>query len=411
MIMKTIRVLQFLFALMAVFFQEQLSAQYTPAINSFTSTDNSSTTPLSNGATFTGTWENCEKYADLIVAVKADQNGIFYIDFSPDGTNVDSTLTKYYNTTDIEAPHRFTVTRKFFRVRFTNDSGSDQTAFRLQSSLKVSSNSLNAPLDQSLARDYDSIPVRPSLYRFEVAQGLRQGHSLWNKFGYNNDIDTGAAEVLAAFGGSFTPLTAASTLTIVSSSANDDLVGTGAQRIIIYGVDANRLNQIEVVDMDGLTPVVTATSWLGVNRVAIYVAGTLQKNDGTITVTATTGGSVQASMPAGEGTSQQLIFFTQDNHQAMVEWLTLDIVKITGGGGAPIVTIKGWVYSAVSNARYEVFRLAVDTSVENNVIMNPPLPFVIGEKSVFWLEGTTDTNNTVVNARFSLVDIKDKDAD
>jgi hypothetical protein len=385
---------------------------YNPAVRSKISTDNSSTTPLADAAAFTGEWEDCSLYADVIVAVKADQNGIFYVDFSPDASNVDSTLTKYYNTTDIEAPHRFTVTRQYFRVRFTNDSGSAQSAFRLQTSLKTSSDDLNVPLDQTIARDYDSISVRPSDYKTEVALGLRQGHTLWNKFGYNNDVDTSSSpEVLAEFGGTFTLLTTASTLDVVSSSANDVVTtGSGARSIIIYGVDENRKSQIEVVSLNGTTTVTTSLQWLGVNRVAVYLAGSSLNNEGKLTITATTGGSTQATVPAGEGTTQQLIFFTQADHQALMEWMVLDALKISGGG-SPRVTIKAFVYSAVSDSQYEVFRATIDTSVSNHREYTPPLPFVVGERSVFWLEASTDTNNTEVSGRVSLIEIKDKDAD
>jgi hypothetical protein len=385
---------------------------YQPAVLNKTSTDNSSTTPLDDSTTYTGTWESCEGYSDVIVAVKADQDGIFYIDFSPDGSNVDSTLTKYYNTTDIEAPHRFTVTRQYYRVRFTNDSGSNQTAFRLQTSLKVNSNDLNVPLDQTLARDYDSISVRPYDYKHEVALGLRQGHTLWNKFGYNTGINTASTEIVAEFGGTFTPLSTASTLDVVSSSTADDgdPAGTGAQSIIIYGVDANRQSQLEVVTMNGTTTVTTSNSWLGVNRISVYLVGSGGKNAGKITITATTGGATQATMPAGEGTSQQLLFFTQANHTALMEWLVLDALKISGGG-SPRVTLKGWVYSGVSGAKYEVFRSTIDTGVSNHRDYAPPVPFVVGEQSAFWIEATTDTNNTEVSGRFSLVEIKAKDAD
>jgi hypothetical protein len=375
-----------------------------------TSEANSSTTTLAAGATFTGKWQSAEAFSDVIVAVNTDQNGIFYIDFSPDAVNTDSTLTKYYNTSDIEPPHRYTVTRKYFRVRFTNDSASAQTFFRLQTTLKAGSSNLNVPLDQTLSRDYDSISVRPYDYRTEVALGLRQGHMLWNKFGHNSDVDSASTEVVAEFGGSFVPLTAASTLDLVSDDAQDDSTGTGARSVVVYGIDADHKSQIEVIALNGTTPVTSSNSYLGVNRIAVYLAGSGQTNAGTISVTATTGGSNQASLPAGEGTTQQLIFHTQADHQMMLEWITLNILK-TSGGSAPRVTVKGWVYSAVSASKYEVFRVNVDAGVENNVQFKPPLPFVVGEKSCFWMEATTDTNNTEVSGRFSLIEIKDKDAD
>ena len=113
------------------------------------STDNSHSTLITNGSNFTGTWEDVTQYESLIVAVKTDQNGYFEIQFSPDGTNQDSTLTRYYRTTQIEAPHRFTITRSFFRVVFYNNSGADQTYFRLQTSIGLKGD-LNAPLDSVL---------------------------------------------------------------------------------------------------------------------------------------------------------------------------------------------------------------------------------------------------------------------
>jgi len=273
---------------------------YKPATIDKISTDNSSTTPLASLATYTGTWEDCSSYSSIIVSVKSDANGVFYIDFSPDGTNVDSTLTKYYHTADIEPPHRYTVTRKYYRIRFTNDSAGAQTYLRLQTSLKKGAEALNAPIDQALSRDYDSVSVRPTDYTYEVALGLRQGAATWNKFGYNADVDSASPEIIAAFGGTFTYLTSASTLTLVSSSVNDTSAGTGARSLVIYGVDANRKTQIEVVALNGTTNVVTDTTWLGINRASIYLAGSGLANDGNITITATTGGSTQGYMPVGD---------------------------------------------------------------------------------------------------------------
>lgn len=371
---------------------------------------NSTATPLSSGASFTGTAEDVTRYNSIVVAFATDQNGYFTVQFSNDGTNWDSTLTRYYRTTQIEAPHRFTITRRYVRVTFTNTSASAQTYLRLQTVFGEKS-PLNAPCDSNLAQDFDATVVRPTDFKHEVALGRRQGATLWNKFGYNSDIDTATdPEVIASFGGAFTPLTTASTLTVVSSSTDDDgsPAGIGANRVVVYGVDANRKSQTEIVTLNGTTNVVTTSTWLGVNRVAVYLAGSSLTNVGTITITATTGGSTQAEMPAGQGTTQQCIFFTQTDHQALFEWFVLNTLKQSGAN--PVVTIKGWVFSQVSNAKYEVFREKVDTSVENTVIVKPPLPFVVGEKSCFWLEAETTQDNTEVSARFSLIEYRDVDA-
>jgi len=367
---------------------------------------NSTSTPLDAAATFTGTAEDVSGYNSVVIAVKTDQDGTYTIQFSTDGTNWDSTLTRYYRTTQIEAPHRFTVTRQYMRVTFTNTSASNQTFIRLQTSYGDKA-PLNVPIDAVVAPDYDATIVRPTNYRHEVTLGRRQGAGAWNKFGYNQDVDVGT-EVVASFGGTFAPLTTASTLTISSTSVADTDGGTGAQGVVIYGVDANRVAQIAVVTLSGTTPVVTAQSWLGVNRMSIYLAGSGQANAGTITATATTGGATQAQMPTGDGTTQQCIFFTQLGHTALAEWLTIHTVKPSGQN--PTVTVKGWVFSAVSNAKYNVLNETFDTAVETSRYLSLPIPFPIGERSAFWLEATTDRADTVIECRFSLIEYRDADA-
>ena len=256
------------------------------SVDGMVSIVNSSTTALNDTDVFTGEWEDVSAYNSLTVAVKTDQNGTYSIQFSPDGTNQDSTLTRYYRTNQIEAPHRFTITRKYARVVFTNDSGSNQTYFRLQTILG-DQGELNAPADSTLAQDFDATVVRPTDFKYEVAEGLRQGYTTWNKWGYNPDIDVGT-ETVWSVGGTFTPLSSAGTLEVVSSSANDDgdPAGTGAQSIIIYGVDANYEEQTEVVTLNGTTAVTTTNSWLGVNRAAIYLSGSGGINAGDISITA-----------------------------------------------------------------------------------------------------------------------------
>lgn len=374
------------------------------------STLNSTDTPLNASATFTGTAEDVSLYNSVVVAVATDQDGSYTVQFSNDGTNWDSTLTRYFRVGQIDPPHRFTITRRFCRVTFTNDSASNQTYLRLQTVFGNKSE-LNAPTDSILAKDFDATATRPTDYKSEVALGRRQGATLWNKFGYNDDVDTGGAEVVASWGGTFTPMTTARTLSVVSTSTNDDgdPAGTGATGVVIYGIDANRMAQTVVVTLNGTTPVVTTETWLGVNRMAVYAAGSLDVNDGTITATATTDLTTQAQIPAGQGTSQQCIFFTQADHQALAEWLTINVVRF-GSGTEPVVTFKGWVYSAVSSAKYEVVRINLDTSLANDRDLSPPLPFVIGEKSCFWLEATTNRDDTEVSARFSLIEYSDADA-
>ena len=365
----------------------------------------SSTSALNAAATYTGDWVEALKEDSIIVAVKTDQDGTLTVEFSPDGTNADSTLTRYYRTGQIEAPHRFTVTRRYFRVKFTNTSASNQTYFRLQTMFSNAVN-LNAPMDSTLSQDFDATVVRPTDFHTEVALGRRQGATLWNKFAYNEDVDVGT-EVIASWGGTFQYLTSGETIDIVSTSTADDLLSTGAQRIVVYGVDENWESAIEVVEMDGTATVTTSSSWIGINRVSIFKAGTGLKNAGTITITATTSGYTMAQMPTGQGTTQQAIFYVPVGHQFLAEWLYFNVIKPSGQD--PIVDFFGYVYSDVATSEFEILRDSIDTADNNHIELTPPMPFVIGEKSILWFTATTDKADTNVRVRFSGELIRDTD--
>ena len=351
---------------------------------------------INAGDTFVGTGE-LNNYPSVMVQLATDQNGTLYIEFSQDGSNWDTSLSFQYDTTRINPPHIFEKGQRYFRVRFTNTSATNQTYFRLNTTYG-SFNKLTAPINGLLAENYDATVVRPTDYKSEVAMGKRQGRVLWNKFGYNNDIDIGT-EVIASWGGTFTPLTTATTLIITSSSANDTNGGTGCNSIVVYGIDENRDEKIEVVTLNGTTPVVTASTWLGINRIAMFLCGSGKVNAGEIDILATVGGSVMAQMPIGGGVSQQCIFHIPRNHNFLTEFLMLNVLN---RGKNAELTVKLWVYSAVNNGNQEVFKVDIDTSVTNEPLqLNPNLPFPISEKSVMWLECTSNTANIIVNARFS----------
>ncbi len=361
-----------------------------------TSTVNSSTAVLDSTATFTGTGEQ-NSLPDVMVQVKTDLEGVLYCEFSSDGTNWDTSLSFNYNPNRINPPHIFVKGSRYFRVRFVNSETSTQSYLRLYTYYGAFQK-LTAPINGTLSENYDAIVTRPTDYKSEVANGKRQGRTLWNKFGYNNDVDTGT-EVIASWGGTFIPLTTATTLTIASTSVNDTSGGTGCNSIVVYGIDANRDEQIEVITMNGTTNVVTASTWLGINRVAMFLCGSGKVNDGTINVTATTGGSTMAQMPLNGGVTQQCIFHIPRNYTFNAEWLWINVINKSKNAE---LTIKFWVYSEINNGNQEVFKVDIDTAASTEPIeANPSLPFPISESSVCWLECTSDTNNIIVNARFS----------
>lgn len=246
-------------------------------------------------------------------------------------------------------------------------------------------------------------------YTTEVALGNTQDATTWNKFGYNLTLNNSTNEVFASFGSAFNQrLNVGETLNIVSSDAQDDSTGTGVRQLVIFGVDENWDLVTEVIALDGTSTVTTSNSFLGVNRMTIFTSGSSDSNVGAITATASTSGNVMAEMPSGQGTTQQCIFYVPRNYQFLTTWLYLEANKSSGGGN-PVVSWFGKVYSGVVDSEFEVARGRLDTQLRSFISLEPSEPFVIGEKSILWFEGVSTANNTeLTTGRFSGKLIKDR---
>jgi len=261
-----------------------------------------------------------------------------------------------------------------------------------------------SPIEDSLREDDKALSTRPTSFDHEVAIGKRTGVTTWNKWGYNSDIDTAAEEVIASFGGTYTPPTTPTTLIITSTSGNDTSVGaggTGARSIQIIGIDGNRNIQTQTIPLEGLSSVVTTTTWLGINRIEVISSGSGQVNAGDIVALATVGGVPLGHIPAGVGVTQQGIFHVPANYTFVATWLVVNAARATGQGSSPLVTVRGYVFNPSTNTKYLVVRKNLDTSVAINVELTPSEPFVVPEGSVLYFTATTDKDNTVVDIRFS----------
>jgi hypothetical protein len=225
------------------------------------------------------------------------------------------------------------------------------------------------------------------------------GYTAFSKFGYNADLDIGT-ETVWKNGGTYTPLTTARTLSVVSDSANDASAGSGARTITILGVNASRVSQTETVTMNGLTPVVTSGSWLGVNRVTVATAGATGYNEGNLTLTAATDLTVQAYVGAGDSITNQMIYHAPVGFNAYVTRVVLSVDKASAGG-QPVVAFTGYVVSPTgirTIALYDIlngdYHPHLDSLLQN--------PFPISGGSYFWINATSDVNNTFVRARIEM---------
>jgi len=186
---------------------------------------NSTSTPLNSGATFTGTAEDVGVFNSLVFSCKSDQHGTLYAEFSSDGTNWDSSLA-FEIYAGINEVHRLTISKKYFRIRLTNDSASNQTYLRLQT-LYGSHSALTSALNSTIYDDSDATTVRPLDFNLMVAEGLYYDRINTIKDGYTPSISSGAAtQDLWTNSGVYTGF--------VTATAAAELVVAGADTGTVY---------------------------------------------------------------------------------------------------------------------------------------------------------------------------------
>lgn len=150
------------------------------------STNNSTTTPLSSGATYTGTGEAMD-YPHVGVQLKTDNTGTLYFDFSIDGTNWDSTypVNGFKIASGVSEFHTAVKLGRYFRVRLVNDTGA-QSYLRLKTYYGFNFAPSVAPLNQNASLDQDAIFTRGTDPQTDVLY-------------FTADTDTNNAEIYMRF--------------------------------------------------------------------------------------------------------------------------------------------------------------------------------------------------------------------
>lgn len=133
------------------------------------------------------------------------------------------------------------------------------------------------------------------------------------------DVDTDTVpEDIWTGGGIYPWLTVASTLEIVSDSANDAAAGTGARTVRVFGLDANYVEHTELVTLNGVAAVALTNSYFRINGAIIASAGSGKVNAGNLTIRDSGGGTTRAILQAGYGLSRQSQYTVPAGHTLMV---------------------------------------------------------------------------------------------
>jgi len=109
-------------------------------------------------------------------------------------------------------------------------------------------------------------------YTLQVSKGQVAGATPLYKFARNPDINS-TEETIWEHGGNYVFPTSAAVRYVSSSDANDTNGGTGANKVRVFGLDADYALIEEEVELAGQTQVATSLSYLRIYRAYVTLAG------------------------------------------------------------------------------------------------------------------------------------------
>jgi len=342
---------------------------------------NTTTTPLTGSATFTGTSEQ-NNHADVMVSCITDAAGTLYFDFSVDGTNWGSFPSNGFTVSaGIHEFHTASKGPRYFRLRLVN--GSDaQTYLRLYTYFGTFRQP-NSPLNQTLGADADAALVRTIDPMIDLALGRLGGAEQRNKFGYSTGLGTGVVlgtpatwEHLWAYGGIRTSPTTSFTPYMASDASGDTDIDIAWQYLDASGIE--QTVTVATNASDGRTPVslgVTATEvYRGYNVDSTEIAGNVAcviENDFTNGVPDEQD-EVLAYITANDQQSQVLAFRVPSDKKAILQDFAVTLARANGSAGAADIVLQarasGGVYRSIKPIQVTTGQTIVSM---NGVVLEP----------------------------------------
>ncbi|MDX1509015.1 MAG: hypothetical protein R3358_12090 [Woeseiaceae bacterium] len=419
---------------------------------------NSTATPLSASATFTGTAVDVLGYAQVHLVYYQEPNvtpngdgdtakGSLYFEFSPDGTNWDISVPVFVRS-GINIPQTLVVVDRYFRVRYINDGGAaaitslglgeaadtarNQTAFRMNTYLvPYGTKELGRTLDQSVSGSdpvsltrgvvmgldpdgatYKNVALgdagefQVTRYSTEVSRGNLSGKVRKRVHGRNPNVGN-SAEAIWENGGAYNFLTAASAIRVqAGGNAADTSAGAGARTLRVTGLDANGDEQTSDITLAGASASsATAETYLRVNRVEVLTVGTYgQANTGAITIE-TTGGTVLAVVAAGLGLDQLGVYSVPNGKKGYLHSIG---VSVEGNFDADVFIYCRENLDDTSAPMSPRLRVITLDQVAGGAVVTFPIefPIEVAGKADIWAEavGSVSGNAIAVTLNMEVID-------
>lgn len=239
-----------------------------------------------------------------------------------------------------------------------------------------------------------------------ISRGHTLGYRTLYKFGYNPDVN-GDEETVWEQGGDYPWLDSAVTMFVSSTSVNDTSGGSGANTILIQGLDENYVEIEETVTLNGQTQVTTQLSYLRVYRAFVTLAGSSGTSGGIIYIgsSGATGGvpngTVYANLSIGNQT--QIAAYTVPAGHT----LYLDEINITAALNIANKRVNASFHTRDFGSN--VFRTRFINVLQSSQLKQLfKYPQEFAEKTDVEIRVSTNTTNNPIAASFQGVLIKNE---
>lgn len=242
-------------------------------------------------------------------------------------------------------------------------------------------------------------------YLFDIAEGNVSGHTLFEKYAINDDVDSAAEEDVWCVGGSYTWPTGAINVNLTSSSAEDDpakadtSAGTGIWSVRLYYLTTAFAEKTVDVTLNGTSSVATTVGDIyRINRIRPLTMGTALKAVGNIDAHSTAGATpIYSRIAAGFTKGRQLVYTVPAGKTLYIT----DFTGSIGGATAPKYgrfTLRS-TWDNIGLTRNAWFTAYAECGANSGTFVREFLcPIKIGEKSDVIVSCKTVDNDCYVTA-------------
>jgi hypothetical protein len=221
------------------------------------------------------------------------------------------------------------------------------------------------------------------LWTMQIAQGLIAGHTVEQVTGYNPFTSAGDAVWSAATPYPWSSLATAQTLYLKSSTNN---ATDRSMPILIDGLDANYVNQTEIVTLNASDSTTVVTSTKQFLRVHYIMCNGTETNVGDITARVTSGtGTIVSKLSAGRGKEMASVYTVPAGYTGYL---------FKGDASSTAATVVNFMGRYFGKA-FMVLHVAI---VDNSTyIYDFPFPMVLPEKTDMYTTIQAGSGKTAIN--------------